>query len=175
LTTLSNGGLFILERRQHEKGNDTEGYRYMTAYYQGVNVGAAKSKAQTELAIIEGLRKVNFLTDPDSVVAWFSPMYINLLSGRRSVEIPVTPKKQQMKAYLRKEGVDLIFLSRYHPRQYADQVNGLKSMAFYASLGQVVWPTNRCGGIVGEVICALIEIAPVSNVQATVKSLPNTL
>jgi len=29
--------------------------------------------------------------------------------------------------------------------------------------------------MVGEVICVFIEIAPVSNVQAAVKSLPNTL
>ena len=175
LTTLSNGGLFILERRQHARGNDTEGYRYMTAYYQGISLSTAKSKSQAELAIIEGLRKVDFLTDPDSVVAWFSPMYVNLLSKRRSVEIPITPSKQQTEAYLREEGVDFIFLSRYHPRQYRDQVNGLKSMESYASMGQLVWLTDRCGGMVGEVICVLIEIAPVSNDQAAVKSLPNTL
>ena len=53
-------------------------------------------------------------------------------------------------------------------------MNGLKSIAFYASIGQVVWPTDRCQGIVDEVICVLIEIAPVSNVQATAKSLPHT-
>ena len=175
LTTLSNGGLVILARHQHSRGNDTEGYRYMTAYYQGISLSAAKSKSQAELAIIEGLRKVDLLTDPDSVVAWFSPMYVNLLSKRRSVEIPITPSKQQTEAYLREEGIDFIFLSRYHPRQYADQVNGLKSMESYASMGQLVWLTHRCGGMVGEVICVFIEIAPVSNVQAAVRSLPNTL
>ena len=44
-----------------------------------------------------------------------------------------------------------------------------------ASMFKLSGPPTDVGGIVGEVICVLIEIAPVSNVQATVKSLPNTL
>jgi len=175
LITLSSGGWFILERRQHTESNGTGGYRYMTAYYQGVNLPAAKSKAQAEFAIIEGLRTLSLLTKPSSVVAWFSPMYVNLLSKRRSAEIPLTPDRHETKAYLRKEGVDFVFLSRYHPRQYADHVNGLKSLDFYASMGQLVQPTDRCGGMVGEMICVLIKITPVSSIQATIKSLPTRL
>ena len=164
LTTLMTGGLFIFGRNQTLQTDNSGGYRHMTAYYQVISVGDAITKAQTELGIINGLKRVAVLTEPGARVAWFSPMYVHLLSKRRSVSIPIKPDTEKIEALLKRSRTDYVFLSRYHPRQYSDKVNGLIFLDDYARLGEVIWSNarERAGE---EVMCVLIRIKPTSNKQ----------
>ena len=164
LTTLMAGGLFIFGRNQAFQTDDAGGYRHMAAYYQMISVGDAITKAQTELEIINGLKRVAVLTEPGAMVAWFSSMYVHLLSKRRSVSIPIKPDTEKIEALLKRSRVDYVFLSRYHPRQYSDKVNGLIFLDDYARLGEVIWSNAREGASEG-VMCVLIRIKPTRHKQ----------
>ena len=157
LTTLMAGGLFIFGRHQALQTDDPRAYRHMTSYYQVISVSDAITKAQTELGIINGLKRVAVLTEPGARVAWFSPMYVHLLSKRRSVSIPIKSDTEKIEALLKRSRVDYVFLSRYHPRQYSDKVNGLVSLDNYARLGEIIWSNAREGASEG-VMCVLIRI-----------------
>mgnify|MGYP004101128211 FL=1 len=136
----------------------------MTAYYQVISIDDAIKKAQTELGIIKGLKKVAVLTEPDAMVAWFSPMYVHLLSKRRSVPIPIKPDTEKIEALLKRSRADYVFLSRIHPRQYSDKVNGLIFLDDYARLGEVIW-SNAREGASEEIMCVLIRIQPTRHQQ----------
>ncbi len=164
LTTLMAGGVFIFQRNQALQADVVGGYRHMTAYYQVISVDDAITKAQTELGIINGLKRVAVLTEPDAMVAWFSPMYVHLLSKRRSASIPIKPDTEKIEVLLKRSRADYVFLSRYHPRQYSDQVNGLVSLDNYARLGEVIW-SNAREGASEEVMCVLIRIKPTRHKQ----------
>ena len=166
LTTLMAGGLFIFGRHQALQTDDPRAYRHMTSYYQVISVGDAITKAQTELEIINGLKNIAVLTEPNAMVAWFSPMYVHLLSKRRSVPIPIKPDMEKIEALLKRSRADYVFLSRYHPRRYSDNVNGLIFLDDYARLGEVIWSSAREGAS-EEIMCVLIRIKPTRHKQKT--------
>ena len=158
VVTPMGGGAFVLARYELSSSAEVAAYRHVTSYYQTIESHRAEFKARTELTIIEGLKHVGSITEPDAVVAWFSPMYVSLFSNRRSVQLSVNLGIEEAAAFVKENQVDYIFLSRYHPRQYSDNVDGLASLNNYLSIGKVVWSGTVDQEGSSVVVCVLIEM-----------------
>ena len=74
------------------------------------------------------------------------------------MQLPVNLGVDEAAAFVKENQVDYIFLSRYHPRQYSDNVDGLASLNNYLSIGKVVWSGTVDQEGSSVVVCVLIEM-----------------
>jgi hypothetical protein len=118
------------------------GYAHIYEFYNYPELPAATRAAAVQVALANDMAKIRAGTAPDDIVAWFEPVYLPVLAGRRGSNL----------ADLESGLPDFIYLSRFHPRYSTETYNGLVLMEQFSNSGEIRWSSSLPDGSTGAVL-----------------------
>ncbi len=129
----------------------------MTDWYRRPGLDDARARAEVHLDLMDDMAEIRKLTAPGDRVMWVVPAYIALLADRRGV--PAPPSGLDPDAYrraVREANPDVIFLSRYHPRDTTRDAAWRTAIRALNGPGEVLHARSRGG----QVTSTLLKPAP---------------
>ncbi len=145
----------FLHQRSQAAGRVVE----MTEWYRTPDLSRARSRAQTHLDLLDDMRAIRELTQPQDRVMWVAPSYLALLAGRRGVAAPdARLGPEAYREAVRRSGADYVFLSRYHPRDTIRDTAWQAGVRALATQAKAVHTHAQDGGSIVSSI--LLKVAP---------------
>ena len=120
------------------KTGESNGFNHIKEFYRIPDLKMANANASMQLQMFNDMKRIEEITKPNSLILYFEPTYIALLSDRNSQSITFTNENGLFTVNRVKEA-DYTYLSRLHPRKTRDEINGLDVQAYIKDYTDILW------------------------------------
>ncbi len=115
-------------------------------FFRQMDLKRAEADAFTHGALLQDMERIRQSTPPEARVMWFMPSFLPLLAGRHGVILPPLEPKEQFLQAVWQSGADHAFVSRFHPRDTREGVDGMRWLPALLPFSKPVWWRTIPGG-----------------------------
>jgi hypothetical protein len=111
-------------------------------FYLFADRDRALHRAMQQRRLMADMSQIEMLTEPEARILWFTPAYVNLMTGRFGVDLQdwsALKHLRDLAQALAEVEVDYVLLTQIHPRDTRVSFDGLRLEPAFLPLSEPVW------------------------------------